>query len=183
MDLRKKTDMFDEPNAGLDYEVRENDAASPLYKDETVGFDMDNDLADDQPSDIEQINMSIYNSLSAARTLSIIMSLFVGGTLCFAFAPLGLTVIVGGIWAALKLKNGAGWARSVCAVVSVINMLFGVITAVAFASSAAEAEFDAATGTVLLIFCLLFFIIPAIALYKMYVPKYVKRFFYRNKRR
>ena len=178
MDLRKKTDMADEP-----YNGPEIGGKAPLYKEEPIGFDMDNDLSNDQPSDIERINMSIYSSLSAARTICIIMSLFVGGVLCFAFTPVGLAVLIGGVLAALKLKSGAGWTRSVCAVVSVMNMLFGVIVTAAGISSALEGEFDTATGITIGILCLLFFILPLTALFKMYVPRHVREFFYRNKRR
>lgn len=178
MDLRKKTDG---PYGSLEYEVR--DSGSLRYESDIGGFDMDNDLSDDQPQDIERINMGIDSALGAARTLCIIMSAAMGIAICSEFLPVGAAVIIGGIIAAVKMKKGIGWARSVCAVIAVLNGLFGILLVSVGISMVISGGIESYVSAAVLTFFSLFIALPAVALYKMYVPKHVKEFFYRNKRR
>jgi len=178
MDLRKKTDK---PYDSFEYEVRGGDESR--YQEDIGGFDMDNDLTNDQPSDIERINRKIDSDLSAARTLCIIMSVVMGAIVCTAFTPIGLAVIIGGVLAAQSMKMGRGWARSVCAVISVLNGLLGILFVAVGISMISSGELEKDVSAVVMILFSLFVAVPVIALIKMYASKYVRDFFYRNKRR
>ena len=178
MDLRKKTDKTYD---SFEYEVRDSDG--PQFQEDIGGFDMDNDLSNDQPSDIERINRKIDSNLSDARTLCIIMSLVIGAIACSVFTPIGLAVIIGGVLAAQNMKKGAVWARSVCAVISVLNGLLGIMCVAVGISMISSGELEKDVSAAVMILLSLFLAVPVIALIKMYASKYVRDFFYRNKRR